>query len=236
MVEFVTPFNWNESFQSLAWISYIVIFYLTFGVLLLNIFLAIIVDTFGQLREARIQSQAVKGNSCFICSIERDTFKRQGIEFSTHIEKDHNIWNYLYFFAYLKDQSHKRSPDKISELDLQPVEREMKRLIGRRRYLRFFPIERAGSLESGEEGINHRMFNKLIELEKLTVQGAEVQTKLLNENKDLRATVSNLADEVIGLRRAQERRNPTLTHADTQKQVRPGTMRRKTKDLDYTKV
>ena len=41
-------------------------------------------------------------NVCFICGLERDVFDQFADGFENHIERDHNLWNYLYFLYHLK--------------------------------------------------------------------------------------------------------------------------------------
>jgi hypothetical protein len=66
------------------------------------------------LRDAKSESEFSKANNCFICSVDRETFKRKGVDFNGHTKSDHNLWHYLYFFAYLKEQKMKG--------DLTPIE------------------------------------------------------------------------------------------------------------------
>ncbi len=53
IVQFILPFVWKDKAMSLFWILYIVIFFVAFALLLLNLFLAVIVDNFGGKRNAR---------------------------------------------------------------------------------------------------------------------------------------------------------------------------------------
>jgi hypothetical protein len=40
---------------------------------------------------------------CFICGIERQTFDRNAEGgFSKHIERDHNLWAYVYYLVHLQ--------------------------------------------------------------------------------------------------------------------------------------
>lgn len=43
----------------------------------------------------------------FICSLERYTFEKNADGFKPHIERDHELWNYLYYIHYIesKDQT-----------------------------------------------------------------------------------------------------------------------------------
>ena len=59
---------------------------------MLNLVLAVIVDNFGELRDARKDAQNAKSTICFICSIERERFKKEGI----------GKWWLLVFFLQIK--------------------------------------------------------------------------------------------------------------------------------------
>ena len=79
MAEHLVPFEWSNRSDTVGWNIYIALFYIVFSLFLLNMILAIIVDTFGELRDARAEAEFSKANSCFICSVDRETFKRKGV-------------------------------------------------------------------------------------------------------------------------------------------------------------
>jgi len=165
-------------------------FYLTFQIFLLNVVLAIIVDIFGGLRDQKDEAKAALANSCFICSIERDTFKRKGVEYLNHIENDHNIWHYVYFFAYLKDKL-------VNGQELTRREDWISTEIDKRDILKFFPLERAISLEhESQEQLETKVMTKVKLLEDSIKSCTEQQEKLLKENKELKGLVSHLAEEL----------------------------------------
>jgi len=139
--QLVGGYQWNMTGDTILFISYVVMYYVVFGLLMLNIFLAIIVDTFSALRDIRAQARLAKGNSCFVCSIEREQFKRKGIEFNNHVMNEHNTWHYFYFLVHLKDQLN-------LNLELSAMEQIVRQKIEDSRFLEVFPIERALSTES----------------------------------------------------------------------------------------
>jgi hypothetical protein len=59
-------------------------------------------------------------------------------DFDNHLEKDHKLLHYLYFFAYLKDQIHNGELSASEKLLAAQIDS---------RKLDFFPIEKAISLE-----------------------------------------------------------------------------------------
>ena len=79
-------------------------FFLLVVIILLNIFSGIIIDTFAQLRDQKADFEDNKNNVCFICSIDRYEFDRNGDGFEKHIEKDHHVFNYFYYMIYINDK------------------------------------------------------------------------------------------------------------------------------------
>ena len=75
---------------------------------MLNVLFGIIINTFAELRDqkARIDNDMV--NVCFICNNPRLVFDKycEG-GFERHIEKDHNLWSYVFYMVHLdsKDTS-----------------------------------------------------------------------------------------------------------------------------------
>lgn len=58
-------------------------------------------DAFGEIRDRhRLITENMK-SKCFICGIDHGIFERYGNGFRAHIQEDHNMWAYLYFFLYL---------------------------------------------------------------------------------------------------------------------------------------
>jgi inositol 1,4,5-triphosphate receptor type 3 len=80
---------------------YNIIFHIFIILILGNIFLGIIVDTFADLRdknEAKIEDME---NICFICQMSQDQSLKQKIDFKEHVDEDHYVWNYVYFLTHL---------------------------------------------------------------------------------------------------------------------------------------
>lgn len=77
-------------------------FYFIVLAILRHIFFAIIVDTFGKLRELKFERDQHANNSCFICSIDRHDFDKlvsPGVSngFAFHRSVTHNTLHYLYY-------------------------------------------------------------------------------------------------------------------------------------------
>lgn len=73
----------------------------------MQIISGIIIDTFAVLREESQKEQDDMYNYCFICSIDRDTLDKKSDNkkgFNYHVKIEHNMYNYIFFLAYLKDK------------------------------------------------------------------------------------------------------------------------------------
>ena len=86
---------------------YEIFFHLCIVMIFANVFLGLIADAFGELREVAWMKENDKNNICFICQIDSDTCAIKGIDFEEHVQNKHQIWNYVYFLSYLymKDES-----------------------------------------------------------------------------------------------------------------------------------
>jgi inositol 1,4,5-triphosphate receptor type 3 len=80
---------------------YNVIFHIFIILVLGNIFLGIIVDTFADLRDKNQSKEDDKKLLCYICQISRDESLNKKIDFDAHCREDHFVWNYVYFLTYL---------------------------------------------------------------------------------------------------------------------------------------
>ncbi|CAD8068192.1 unnamed protein product [Paramecium sonneborni] len=79
------------------------IFFIIFNILFLQMIFGIIVDKFGELRDARQELlKDIKGK-CFICSLERNEIdsKTKGGWFQ-HIFLEHNVYHMLFYLIYIK--------------------------------------------------------------------------------------------------------------------------------------
>uniref|UniRef100_T1E1N4 Putative ryanodine receptor n=1 Tax=Cupiennius salei TaxID=6928 RepID=T1E1N4_CUPSA len=85
--------------------AYRILFDITFFffviVILLAIIQGLIIDAFGELRD---QLQSVVDDmesNCFICGIGKDYFDKIPHGFDTHVQKEHNLANYMFFLMHL---------------------------------------------------------------------------------------------------------------------------------------
>mmetsp|Transcript_30987 Transcript_30987/g.28186 ORF Transcript_30987/g.28186 Transcript_30987/m.28186 type:complete len:139 (+) Transcript_30987:1312-1728(+) len=74
-------------------------------IITINIVSGIIIDTFGSIRKKEVEKNKDLQGICFICGYNKEILDRQtatNYGFTTHIKKDHCMWNYLFFIAYLQ--------------------------------------------------------------------------------------------------------------------------------------
>ena len=73
---------------------------------------------------------------CFICGITREKFEKNdeggGMGFQDHIVKEHYMWNYIYYYAYLKhkdendyngNESYIKEKIDIKDISWMPIKR-----------------------------------------------------------------------------------------------------------------
>ena len=75
-------------------------------ILIVDILGGLIIDTFGQLRDEFNEREDDELNFCYICGLYRRDLSKLGkkSDFKEHITKKHNIWNYLYYIAYIENK------------------------------------------------------------------------------------------------------------------------------------
>ncbi|RHY36236.1 hypothetical protein DYB25_000859 [Aphanomyces astaci] len=82
-------------------------FYIFILVLLINLIMGIIIDSFTSLRESSERKLEIEMNTCLVCNDSKDDIEYRGIlggftnNFKRHTETEHNLWNYLFFIMYL---------------------------------------------------------------------------------------------------------------------------------------
>ena len=68
-----------------------VVMYFVFTMLMSQLILGVIVDTFGILRETKSDIEARQKTECFFCGVRNNQFSKVG-GFHDHVMGDHNIW------------------------------------------------------------------------------------------------------------------------------------------------
>ena len=92
---------------------YDIIFFLFIILILFNVFMGIIVDTFAELRDMNWNRENDINNICFICQMSRDDCLIENIDFDKHIKGVHNLWNYCYFLTHL----HINNPNDFNSVE-----------------------------------------------------------------------------------------------------------------------
>ena len=122
-------------------------FFLVVLILLLNVVLGIIIDTFSSLRSSKLKKEKDTIGKCFTCGIEKDTFERKAggpDGYKHHISKEHNMWDYLYFIIYLWEQ------DKDDDDGLELFVRKC--IYPNPNDVAWFPMNSAMCLQTDESG------------------------------------------------------------------------------------
>ena len=91
----------------LYWFSVILI--------MLNIVMGIVIDTFGELREKMAQEEDDKKETCMICGKRSDYFDKLKQDFEKHLNYEHHVWDYLFYIVYIskKESSIRNSYENL---------------------------------------------------------------------------------------------------------------------------
>eukprot|EP00340_Litonotus_pictus_P011819 CAMPEP_0170538072 /NCGR_PEP_ID=MMETSP0209-20121228/103089_1 /TAXON_ID=665100 ORGANISM="Litonotus pictus, Strain P1" /NCGR_SAMPLE_ID=MMETSP0209 /ASSEMBLY_ACC=CAM_ASM_000301 /LENGTH=2196 /DNA_ID=CAMNT_0010839695 /DNA_START=319 /DNA_END=6909 /DNA_ORIENTATION=- len=79
-----------------------ILFWLIVILIMLNIVMGIVIDTFGELREKLTAEDEDKKNTCMICGKKKDAFDKFNKDFEYHLQSEHNPWNYFFYIVYIK--------------------------------------------------------------------------------------------------------------------------------------
>merc|ERR1711871_478095 len=120
---------------SLYNLSYVVII----NLILQAIYSTLIMDTFGEMREAADDLEDDCVSRCFICHIDRDEFEQAEVNYDKHIHEEHHMWNYLFFQIFLdeKDPLSFSGPEHYAFTQMQD----------KQKFIRLMPIKKSLSLE-----------------------------------------------------------------------------------------
>ena len=163
-----------------AWLH--MTFFLIVTIAMLNIIFGIIIDTFSGLRSEKNDRNYDTTETCFICSIPRQTFDRAANSptgFKNHIKYDHHMWNYLNFIFFLWEQ------DKDDDDGLEYYVRH-KIILNE---ITWFPMNKAMCLDLGEtdlEIMRGKIFGDISNNEK----------QLLNKISDLQADSEAVLEKI----------------------------------------
>jgi inositol 1,4,5-triphosphate receptor type 1 len=143
----------HKSFAS--W-SYVIIFKLSFFIIVttigLNIIFGIIVDTFSELRNKKYTAESDMKDTCFICGIGSYDFEHKARGFVSHVKNEHNMWAYMYYLIYLHD---------TESNDYTALDMYVANMINRQDY-DFFPMNRALSLTNADKDSTDSKIDELL--------------------------------------------------------------------------
>eukprot|EP00854_Cymbomonas_tetramitiformis_P022814 gene22814-27564_t len=84
------------------------LFFVAVIIVLLNVIFGIIIDTFSELREQKIERLRDTYETCFVCGIDCADFNKASDSsvggFTAHYRTEHNMWAYFYFLVHLWEQ------------------------------------------------------------------------------------------------------------------------------------
>ena len=127
---------WGFLISSILGSFFVISFIILINLVLQSVISGVIIDTFGSMRqEAEAIDADIKGG-CFICSISRDEFESNGIDYNAHIKDEHNMWKYVWLKYYLLEKdpllftgpesyAFEQMKEKASFLKLFPVKRSL---------------------------------------------------------------------------------------------------------------
>lgn len=169
-----------------SWIFY-TLFDIAVRFILFNVIQGITVDTFSELRIAKLEKHRNTTDTCFICSIDKQVFDRdqKSNGFAHHIKHEHHMWNYLYYMIYLWEQD-KDDDDGLEQYVRRCVEANE---------ISWFPINRAMCLglqeEDGLEVTKREYMEHIDQLEQSFI------SKLTTIQSDVNSSVAVIAASMI---------------------------------------
>ena len=95
-------------------------FWLIEGIML-KIVYGMILDSFGELRQAHYLIEQDMANNCFICNVEKDECEKNNISFYEHCNDVHNVWDYAFYMITLRMQE----PSTLNSLNARNRKRIM---------------------------------------------------------------------------------------------------------------
>jgi hypothetical protein len=156
----VLPPNYSDQNRYVFRTIFDLIFWVTIIILLLNIILSIIIDSFAELRNQRQSIKQDIANVCFICGLSKEHFHRAEESFNLHTKRTHYMWNYIFFVVGLKTKPNEIQTGIESLIELKLLEKD----------LTWFPLKRTKKImiEENEQEDNGALTNLETALDKLT--------------------------------------------------------------------
>ena len=86
---------WERYFFDLSFFGII-------SIILLNLIFGIIIDAFSDIRDKLKTVEIDVKERCFICGLSRIEFETKNKSWVDHVQKEHNVFAYLYFILYIQ--------------------------------------------------------------------------------------------------------------------------------------
>jgi hypothetical protein len=92
-------------------VMYDSVFFVWVGIVLVNIIVGLMVDTFSSIREEKQSRAESLDTICFVCGTLRRSYDDMNLapeapSFDLHISLEHDPWTYVYYLAYLKKKGY----------------------------------------------------------------------------------------------------------------------------------
>ena len=99
------------------------LFFWLIEAIMLKIVYGMILDSFGELRQAHYLIEKDMANNCFICNVEKDECEKNNISFQEHCNEVHNVWDYAFYMITLRMQD----PSTLNSLNSRNRKRIMEK-------------------------------------------------------------------------------------------------------------
>jgi len=186
--------NWDLSptVHGVIWVIGIIAFHATVAIILVNVVFALVVDSFGEIRQQKKEAKLQLYSSCFICSLDKEIFQKYHVDFNHHIESEHGLLHYLYFFTYLKSKK-----NGINHTNLTKIESDLINMVDEGNFYKFLPLGRALSIKTHDESlILHRELEKSSRLSSTLNMGGRTQEKTLKQLSDMASSLKKIGSTI----------------------------------------
>ena len=78
------------------------IFFFLIVIISIDLVFGIIIGEFAALREETQKHENDRKYHCFICHINKNTVEKNRKDFTVHVNKEHNLWNYVSYMIFVK--------------------------------------------------------------------------------------------------------------------------------------
>ena len=182
---------WGFLISSIFGSFFVISFIILINLVLQSVISGVIIDTFGSMREEAEAIEADIKGGCFICSISRDEFESNGIDYNSHIKDEHNMWKYVWLKYYLleKDPLLFTGPERFAFDQMRE----------KASFLKLFPVKRSLSLD--RQKARAKSVDSTVELKSVY----ELIMSLDESQKQLRTALNDV-------KRAQEQHKDTSSN------------------------